>query len=74
VVVPEGGSVVGLFRTLNVYVCLRARYSALRTVFQYTLVPALNVAGHRLGILIASHNDPFVDEFQCVGEEGTPYF
>jgi SAM-dependent methyltransferase len=69
-VIPEGGSVAGLFRTLNVYLYLLARYSALRAVFKYTLVPALNVVGHLLEIFIASHNDQFAVNYSVLARKG----
>jgi len=51
-VIPEGNSVAGLFRTLNVFLVSFARPKFLVPVLAWTLVPVLNVAGsilERLG-------------------------
>jgi SAM-dependent methyltransferase len=55
--VPEVGSIAGLFRTVNVAVTALAKYSAVRAVASYTLVPALNLAGLTLENLLSSNND-----------------
>jgi SAM-dependent methyltransferase len=44
-VIPEGNSVTGLFRTLNVFLISFARPRFLVPVLAWTLVPFLNVAG-----------------------------
>jgi SAM-dependent methyltransferase len=44
-VIPEGNSVTGLFRTLNVFLISFARPKFLARVLAWTLVPVLNVAG-----------------------------
>jgi len=44
-VIPEGNSVAGLFRTLNVFLISFARPKFLVPVLAWTLVPILNVAG-----------------------------
>ena len=44
-IVPEGGSIAGFFRTINVCLHMFAKYSAIRTVLSYTVIPALNLMG-----------------------------
>lgn len=44
-ILPEGGSIAGFLRTTAVFVRASARYEALRSVLDFTLVPALNVSG-----------------------------
>ena len=43
--IPEGNSVTGLFRTLNVFLISFVRPKFLVPVLAWTLVPVLNVAG-----------------------------
>ncbi len=45
-VIPEGNSFTGLFRTLNVFLTSFARPRLLVPVFEWTLVPLLNIAGN----------------------------
>jgi len=58
-VVPEGNSVTGLFRTANVCLDMFARYPLVRRIFQFTLCPAMNLAGAMLEVLSGSQNDQF---------------
>jgi SAM-dependent methyltransferase len=45
-VVPEGNSVTGLFRTLNVFLMSFARPRMVTPVLAWTLVPLMNIAGN----------------------------
>jgi len=45
-VIPEGNSVTGLFRTLNVFLMSFVRPRMLAPVLAWTLVPLLNIAGN----------------------------
>jgi SAM-dependent methyltransferase len=54
----EGNSLAGMFRTANVFLTSFARPRFLVPALQWTLVPALNVAGSLLGRL-GAQNDAF---------------
>ena len=56
-IVPEGGSIAGFFRTINVCLHMFAKYSAIRTVLSYTVIPALNLMG--LEEIARSSNEVF---------------
>jgi SAM-dependent methyltransferase len=58
-IVPEGGSVIGFFRIVNVCLSIFVRYRMLRSIFQNTLCPLLNVAAEVLNFLSGSNNDQF---------------
>jgi SAM-dependent methyltransferase len=58
-VVAEGRSVAGFFRTVNVGLHGFARYSAVRTVLSYTVVPLLNLVGLGMDELLRSRDDSF---------------
>lgn len=61
-VLPEGNSLTGLFRTMNVFMAAFMRPRFLIPVLQWTLVPSLNLAGHLLGRL-GGNNDLFTANF-----------
>src|SRR5262249_48358366 len=44
-ILPEGGSVAGFARTAAVFARTSARYEALRSMLDWTLVPMLNLLG-----------------------------
>ena len=69
-IVPEGGSIGGFFRTINVCLHMFAKYSAIRTVLSYTVIPALNLMGLGLEEIARSSNEAFA-ELQCDGMEMT---
>jgi SAM-dependent methyltransferase len=58
-IAPEGGSVIGFFRSVNVCLSIFVRYRVLRSMFQLTLCPLLNVAGEIFNFLSGSNNDQF---------------
>ena len=58
-VVPEGGSITGFFRTINVCLNIFAKYAAVRFLFTITLFPLFNVTGLCLEKLVGSSNDQF---------------
>ena len=61
-VLPEGNSLTGLFRTMNVFMASFMRPRFLLPVLQWTLVPSLNLAGHLLERL-GGNNDLFAANF-----------
>ena len=61
-VIPEGGSVSGLFRTVNVFLISMARPQLLARLLQWTVVPALNLSGYVIERL-CPNNDLFTANF-----------
>jgi SAM-dependent methyltransferase len=64
-VVPEGGSVVGLFRSINGALNVFCRYSAVRAAFRYTVFPAVNLAGAFFNAVSDSSNDQFAANYSA---------
>ena len=62
-VVPEGGSVVGFFRTINACLNIFVRYPKLRSLFQWTLCPLVNLSGELMTRVAGSDNDQFVANY-----------
>jgi SAM-dependent methyltransferase len=62
-IVPEGGSVIGFFRSINVCLSIFVRYPMLRSIFQMTLCPLLNLAGEVFNFLSGSDNDQFCPNY-----------
>jgi SAM-dependent methyltransferase len=58
-VVAEGGSVAGLFRSINACMNIFARYAWVRSVFRYAVFPAVNVAGALLEKMSGGRNTQF---------------
>ncbi len=68
-VVPEGGSITGLFRTINVCLNIFAKYAPVRFLFTITLFPFLNVTGLCLEHLVGSSNDQFVVNYSALARK-----
>ena len=68
-IAPEGGSVAGFFRTVNVGLYELARYSALRTGLGYTVVPVLNLIGLSLDELVGVRHDSFVVNYSALARK-----
>ena len=64
-VVPEGGSVVGFFRTINVCLNIFVRYPKLRSILRWTLCPLVNLCGELLTRLAGSENDQFAPNYSA---------
>lgn len=64
-VVPEGGSISGLCRTLNVCLEIFARYAAVRNLLAVTVFPVVNLFGLGLECLVRSPNDQFTVNFSA---------
>ena len=62
-IVPEGGSIIGFFRTVNTGLHGLARYSAVRVLFRCTIIPVLNLIGFALEKLAHSQNDTFAANY-----------
>jgi SAM-dependent methyltransferase len=68
-VVPEGGSIAGLFRTVNVCLHMFAGYSAARMFLSYTIIPALNLMGLSLEKLVGSQSDGFAVNYSVMARK-----
>ncbi len=55
-IVPEGSSIAGFFRSINVFLDLLATYLPLKLLLRYTVVPALNLLGLGLERLCHMNN------------------
>jgi SAM-dependent methyltransferase len=64
-VVPEGGSITGFFRSINVCLNIFARFPQVRSLFRYTVFPAINILGALAGKMSASHNDQFAANYSA---------
>ena len=68
-VVPEGSTIIGFFRTVNVCLGIFARYTAVRLIVRYTIVPLLNLAGLCLEHLARSENDQFAVNYSVMARK-----
>jgi SAM-dependent methyltransferase len=64
-VVPEGGSISGFFRTVNVCLDIFAKYAFIRFILTFTLFPFLNLVGCCLECLAGSVNDQFAVNYSA---------
>ena len=64
-IVPEGGSVIGLFRAINACLNIFARYPSLRSVFRYTVFPTVNLLAAVGDSLSNSRNDQFAANYSA---------
>jgi SAM-dependent methyltransferase len=62
-VLPEGGSIVGFFRTINACLDVFVRSVGLRKIFRHTLCPVINLSGLLLDRFSGSKNDQFVANY-----------
>jgi SAM-dependent methyltransferase len=67
--VPEGSSVAGLFRTVNVCLDIFVRYPAARFVYRHSLCPLVNLAGALLEKLSARGNQQFAVNYSVLAEK-----
>ena len=64
-IVPEGGSVVGFFRTINACINIFSRYPWVRSLFQWTLCPLVNLSGELLTRVVGIENDQFAPNYSA---------
>lgn len=67
--VPEGGSIAGFFRTLNVGIHLLAGYSPLQTVLSYTVIPFFNLVGLGLEEMVRSRSQAFTVNYSAMARK-----
>jgi hypothetical protein len=65
---PEGGSVTGLFRTVNACLNVFVRYPFVRSVYEWTFCPLLNILAASLEG-IAGTNDQFAANYSVLAQK-----
>ncbi len=68
-VVPEGGSIIGFFRTINACLNIFAKYAPVRFFFTITVFPFFNVVGLCLENLVGSSNDQFAVNYSALAQK-----
>jgi len=68
-IVPEGGSVVGLFRSINACMNIFCRYPAIRSIFRYTMFPFVNLCGAFLDSISSSRNEQFTANYSAFAKK-----
>lgn len=68
-IAAEGGSVVGLFRTLNVWLHWFMRPEWLRGLFAYTVIPTFNLIGFLLDAATGGKNEAFSANFSVLAKK-----
>jgi len=68
-VMPEGSSVTGLFRTVNVCFDIFVRYPAPRWIYRHTVAPVLNLTGALMEHLSGSRNQQFAVNYSVLAEK-----
>ena len=68
-IVPEGSSIAGFFRTINLYLHLFARYPAMQRALRYTVIPVLNLVGLGLEKMVRSGNDAFAVNYSVLARK-----
>ena len=66
---PEGGSVAGFFRTINVCLNIFARYRAIRSLFRYSIYPMVNLSGAMLEQLANGRNNQFAVNYSIFAQK-----
>ncbi len=69
-IIPEGGSIAGLFRTVNASLCLVVKYSVMRAALCLSVIPVLNLAGLALENLLGSRNDALAVNYAVWAKKG----
>ena len=68
-IAPEGGSVSGFFRIINSGLNVLARYEFMRSVFQWTVFPALNLTGAALEQILGSENTQLTTNYSVLAKK-----
>jgi SAM-dependent methyltransferase len=68
-VVAEGGSVTGLFRTVNTCFDIFVRYPAARSVYRHGMAPLVNLAGAFMETLSGNRNEQFAVNYSVLAEK-----
>ena len=62
-ILPEGGSVIGLFRTINMGLGIIVRYPFLRAIYLWTVCPIVNLLGYTIDKCVPSDNEQFTANY-----------
>lgn len=62
-IVPEGGTVICFFRTINSCLNIFVRYPKLRSLFEWTVCPLINLVGEMFARIAFSDNDQFAPNY-----------
>lgn len=68
-IASEGGSITGLFRTVNVCLYMFAKYSPIRAILSHSIIPLLNLTGLGLEKLADSRNDTFAVNYSAIARK-----
>jgi len=68
-VVPEGSSVAGLFRTVNVCLDIFARYATVRLLYRHSFCPILNLSGALAEKLSGGRNQQFSVNYSVLAKK-----
>jgi SAM-dependent methyltransferase len=68
-IVAEGGSVAGLFRTVNTCLDIFVRYPAARYVYRHSVAPLLNLLGALLEKMSGLRNQQFTVNYSVLAEK-----
>jgi hypothetical protein len=68
-ITPEGGSISGLFRTVNICTVSFAKPRVIREFLRFTLIPILNLAAIGLEYLSGSKNDQFTVNYSVLAQK-----
>jgi SAM-dependent methyltransferase len=68
-ILPEGSSIAGFFRTLNLYLHLFARYPVMQRALRYTVIPALNLIGLGLEKMVRTSNDALAVNYSAMARK-----
>jgi SAM-dependent methyltransferase len=64
-ILPEGGSVIGLFRTINMGLGITVRYPFLRSIYRWTVCPIVNLLGYTIDKCARSDNEQFTANYSA---------
>jgi SAM-dependent methyltransferase len=68
-VVPEGSSVLGLFRTVNVCLDMFVRYPTARSLYRHSIAPMVNLAGALMENLSGRRNQQFTVNYSVLAQK-----
>ena len=68
-IIPEGGSILGFFCTMNVCLSVFAKYSLIRLALSLTLFPFFNALGYLLETLSWSSNQQFTVNYSALARK-----
>ena len=64
-ILAEGGTVIGLFRTINTGLGIIVRYPFLRAIYLWTLCPIINLLGYTIDKCVRRDNEQFTANYSA---------